>query len=271
MIPWLDVVLPVASPGVELAPMIDSLAGQTERGFRVLLCGDAATSTAPTLTTAASRLQAEGIPVELSTVPFPLTPVEHLNWAHDQARADWIKPLLSGDRLRPDYAAALRQRISERPAAQVVWCGFQFPGAAGRQAGVPAPFPGTSITPSEFLKHFPGPTDWFGGSANWAYGRAAWRSLGGWENLLPTVAGDYFFTGLVMHYGLELIPTQLAVLAGRGSPPSPGSRQSRWVEGWLERRALRNLARTTRLPWRGVAAPTPTPAPVAARPPAAQP
>src|SRR5260221_8029238 len=153
MSPALEIIIPLHNPGAELARTATSLALQTGRGFAVLLCDNFSTTGLDHLAEAQKQLAAAGIPVRFVKPPFELRRIEHWNWAHAESRADWLKPLTPGGALKPAYVQQLKQRIRERPQAQIIRCGLETrPAGGGSRDGARAPALPASLTPAEFLE-----------------------------------------------------------------------------------------------------------------------
>ena len=245
----LEIIIPTHNPGADLARTATSLALQTGRGFGVLLCDNFSATGLGHVEAAQKQLAAAGIPVRFVKPPFELRRIEHWNWAHAESRAEWLKPLPSGGALKPAYVQQLKQRISERPQAQLVRCGLEPEPASG---GAQAPPARASLTPAEFLEYFPARMEWIAGSVNMAYRRAAWLAAGGYCPQLPGCAGLNLNVTLALHHGLENLPEPLAT-PGLGQPASlnagDGTRVNLPLELWLILRQARNYCLAAKLPW----------------------
>ncbi|HEV7402215.1 MAG TPA: glycosyltransferase family A protein [Chthoniobacteraceae bacterium] len=257
--PWLEIVIPVRNPGAPFLRTIASLEAQSERGFGVVLSDNHSTAGEEIIREARERLEAAGIPVRAVCPPTELSRVEHWNWAHHAAHADWLKPLFVGDTLEPAYVAAVRARVAQAPAAQVVRCDFDFLIQGTRQPAARAPAGHASLTPAEFLRYFPERGNWLGGPINFAYTRLAWLSAGGYAVHLPACADLDLYVALVLRHGLELVEESLAVFELHGERFSMGIRRRHVigvVELWLILRQARNYCEAVALPWprHGVAA-----------------
>src|SRR6185437_4561326 len=125
MTPWLEIILPARNPGNKLDETVASLCEQTKKNFGVVLSDNFSTSGIEQLAAAQRKLEAAGIPVHRVRPPFELGRVQHWNWAHAQAKAEWLKPLFVGDLLKPLYVQRLRERVEKKPEAQIVRCEFE--------------------------------------------------------------------------------------------------------------------------------------------------
>jgi hypothetical protein len=247
---WLEIILPVRNPGEELLETGASLASQTDRSFGVILSDNFSTGGQEIFARFCDAMKAANIPVRRVKPPREFNRVQHWNWAHGQAEAEWLKPLFSGDSLKPGYVERLRQRVEARPQTQIVRCEFETNDSAKIYGG--APFKQNSLTPVEFLNYFPVSGGWIGGTTNMAYRRAAWQATGGWLPTLPACGDLKLNAMLALRYGLETIHESLAV------SPSPAPdflnsakplRVNRSIERWLIFRQLRNYCLSVNLPW----------------------
>src|SRR5260221_14248792 len=140
MSPALKIIVPLRNPGAELAPTVASLVSQTDHDFSVLLSDNFSATGLDHLTEAQKQLAAAGIAVRCVKPPFELRRIEHWNWAHAESRAEWLKPLTPGGALKPAYVQQLKQRIRERPQAQIIRCGLETrPAGGGSRHRAPAP------------------------------------------------------------------------------------------------------------------------------------
>jgi len=256
---WLDIIVPARNPGNKLDETVASLLAQTERGFAVVLSDNWSKAGTECLDAAKRELEKGGVVVRRVRPPFELGRVHHWNWAHGQAQAEWMKPLFVGDLLKPHYVERLRQRVESRPCAQVVRCEFEV-----REMGVSrttnVPFSQDTLTPAEFLVHYPSKGNWIGGPVNLAYRRRAWEATGGYSVHLPALSDLDLNVKLILRGGLEIIHETLAAFQLHEQRFSHGIAKRRvigCVELWLILCQSRTFCRSAGLPWPafGVAGP----------------
>ena len=247
----LEIILSIHNPGPQLARTVASLVAQTDRQFSVLLSDNHSSTGLNHLDAAQEQLTAAAIPVRRLKPPCELKRIEHWNWAHARAQADWLKPLFSGEELKPAYTQRLRQRISERPQAQLIRCDLEMKTEWGSERMV-APFDQDASNPVEFLNYFPTHIAWVSRSSNIAYARTAWLAMGGYSTHFPTCAALNLNVILALHYGLENLAETLvtAELAGGSSlNENHGERVNLSLELWLILRQARNYCLAAKLPW----------------------
>lgn len=252
----LEIIMPVRNAGGKLLESIESLAAQTERGFGVVISDNYSTSGLEWIDAAAKRLGEAGIPVRIVRPPFELGRVEHWNWAHSAAEADWLKPLFVGDLLEPRYVQAMRERIEARPAARVVRCDFCIRTPAGVQPAGRAPDV-DALTPAQFLEHFPHRGNWLGAPVNIAYHRLAWQLAGGYQPQLPACGDLQLYVAMILRHGVELLHEPLAIFQLHTERFSHGIGRrtvNGWFELWLILRHMRNYCLDAGLPWSSAAA-----------------
>jgi hypothetical protein len=251
MTPELEIILPVRNPGAEFTRTVASLVAQTEGDFGVILSDNFSDTGHDHLTDARRRLAAANIPVRNVRPPRELERIEHWNWAHAQAQSAWLKLLLPGERLMPEYVARLRQICRENPRAGLVRCDAEVATEWGPETEL-APLTRASLRPVEFVEHFPGRKDWVSRSANMAYSRVAWQAAGGFAPHFPACAALHLNVILALHQGLENLPERLAVVdstEARALNEKGGGRVNVWLEQWLIMRQARNYCLAAKLPW----------------------
>src|SRR3954471_7937316 len=92
MPPLLEIVIPLRKPTDVLLKTARSVAAQTERdAIAVLLSDNGAAPEDPVAAEARAILREAGVQVRLVRPPEELGRVEHWNWSHRQATAEWIK------------------------------------------------------------------------------------------------------------------------------------------------------------------------------------
>lgn len=251
MQPELEIIIPVRNPDQRLARTVASLAAQTDRKFSVILSDNASGSGLNHLKEAQQQLAAVGIPARRIRAPGEMGRLEHWNWAHAMAEADWLKPLPMGSELRPAYVEALNQRIHRQPQAQSVRCDADVMTEWGPET-VRAPFQETSLSAAGFMEYFPASIRWLAGSSNMAFRRVAWQAAGGYSVQLPGSSFLNLNVILALHHGLENIHESLVAvdLAGEvGLNENHGGRVNLWLELWLILRQARNYSLAAKLPW----------------------
>ena len=242
----LEIIIPLRNPTAVLWESIDSLAVQTDRSFSVLLSDNHSTQGADVLREAVRRLEAAAIPARVVIPPRALGRVEHWNWAHGEARADWLKPLFVGDLLFPAYVQRVLARAADRPEAKFIRCDWESRQEGRSPLAVHAPFSQESLTPAEFLKYYPGQGNWIGGPVNVAYHRLAWQLSGGYMPQLPACADLQLYVTLIVRHGLESIPEPLAAFQlhpDRFSHRIGKRRVNGLFEVWLILRQMRDQCR----------------------------
>lgn len=251
MNPTLEILLPVRNPGTGLLRTALSLAAQTGRSFEVLLSDDGSGARGEHIEAALKQLSAAGIAVRQLKAPGELTRVELWNWTHAQARADWLKPLLAGDALQPKYVERLKQRLAEKPSAQLVRCDAELHMDWGVDSAR-APFADSSIAAAEVGDYFPAKVDWICRASNMAYSRTAWLGAGGYCDQLPGFASLNLNVTLALHHGLENIAEPLVTVESADRLPlneSTGERVNFPLELWFVLRQARNYCIAAKVPW----------------------
>ncbi len=247
----LEIIIPVRNPDQRLARSAASLAAQTDRQFSVLLSDNGSTSGLNHIKEAQQQLAAVGIPVRRVQAPGEMTRVEHWNWAHAQAQADWLKPLPMGGELKPVYVEALNQRIHQQPQARLVRCDAEVRTEWGLET-VRAPFAQTSISPADLMNYFPAQVRWLAASSNIAYQRVAWLAAGGCSVQLPGCAFLNLNVIMALHHPLENIHEPLVTVDLAGELPLNENHIGRvnlWLELWLILRQAQNYCLAAKLPW----------------------
>lgn len=250
MTPWLEVIMPVRNPSGILLESIDSLVAQTRKNFAVLISDNHSTSGLEVIDEARRKLEAAAIPIRIVRPPWELSRVDHWNWAHSEAKADWLKPLFVGDLLFPAYIEKVFERVTERPEARFIRCEFET-----RRQDMPAivsraPVSDASLTPAEFLRCYPHLGNWIGGPVNVAYHALAWQISGGYMPQLPACADLQLYVTMILRHGLELISVPLAAFQlhpQRFSHRIGTRRVSGFFELWLILRQMRDTCQRQNL------------------------
>jgi len=253
MTPTLEILVPAGAQAGRLNQTVASLVAQTDRRFSVLLGENAGRAGLEEAADAEKQLAAVGIMVRRLARSNDSTRIEHWNGLHAHARADWLKPLVCGDTVKPGYIAALLRRLEERPAARLVRCDVEVLTQWGLET-VRAPFDEPSVSPAEFADYFPARVDWICRSANVAYSRTSWSMTGGYCNQLPGFTSLNLNVTLALHHGLENLAAPLASVESRDLLPwneCEGDRVNFAAELWLILRQARNYCLAANVPWRG--------------------
>jgi hypothetical protein len=247
---WLEIIIPVSGYGAALDATMDSVAAQTARGFGVGLSEQPSPGGRSQLEPAAQLLADAGIAVRRVRPRRRLARIEHLNWAHAQAEAEWLKPLFAGQKLEPQYVAKLRERVEASPKAHFARCDVRVQEDWGARVGR-APFSENALAPRDFLRHMLEQMDWIGRSTGMMYRRLAWRALGGYSVNLPAGSALNLNVSLGLHHGIENVPECL--VSTESARPAAGAMQrgkfSAWLEMWIILRQARNYCSNAKLDW----------------------
>jgi len=240
---WMEIIMPVRNPSGIMLESIDSLVAQTKRKFAVLISDNHSTQGLEVIEKARRKLKSARITVRVVRPDLELGRIEHWNWAHSEARADWLKPLFVGDILFPAYVAKLHERATKKPEAKFIRCEMET-----RQEGRPTrttrtPFSDESLTPEGFLHYYPHRGNWIGGPVNVAYHRLAWQLSGGYMPQIPMCADLQLYVTMILRHGLESIPIPLAAFqlhTQRFSHKIAKRRVNSLFEMWLILRQIQN-------------------------------
>src|SRR2546430_9365070 len=93
----LQFLIPLRNPTDVLTKSIASLVTQSEKNFEVIISDNHSTSGQEFIEAALAALQEGSLAVKIVRPGRELGRVEHWNWLHYQATADWLKPLFVGD------------------------------------------------------------------------------------------------------------------------------------------------------------------------------
>ena len=118
----LEILIPLHNPTEVLTRTIDSLLGQKKREFSVLLSDNHSVSGQTLIKQSKLKLSKAGLNVRLVRPPMELKRVEHWNWIHFQSESAWLKPLLAGDWLEPEYITAILREIKMNPQCSYLYC-----------------------------------------------------------------------------------------------------------------------------------------------------
>src|SRR5260370_18417531 len=117
----LIIILPLRNPTAVLEQTAKSLAAQHDRRFSILISDNHSAKGREFIDGAISEFQKAGIAVRRVQPPVELGRVEHWNWAHHQAEAEWLKPVFAGDYLDLEFVAKLRAAIAAHPPCRYVF------------------------------------------------------------------------------------------------------------------------------------------------------
>lgn len=107
--PPLDIIIPVRNGGEPLIGTLRALAASEDQNYRLLISDNHSTDASP-WKSALSAFRT-GQVVQLRP-PEPLGRVEHWTWAAQQAKADFCKLLLVGDRFPLDHLSIIRRAFT---------------------------------------------------------------------------------------------------------------------------------------------------------------
>jgi glycosyltransferase involved in cell wall biosynthesis len=202
-----EIVIPLRNPTEVLLKTVQSLLAQTERCFSVLLSDNGSGAENAFVAEAMRLLDEANIPVRRIRPPEELGRVEHWNWSHRQAGAEWIKPLFVGDWLEPGYAAAIRAAIEARSGAEIINCSFRRHLTGG---GIDdAIYPGGFRSPAEVMEQACRVGNDFGGPINICFRKLAFELVGGYPPALPVSADFWLIIMLALRGGLYTCPDVL--------------------------------------------------------------
>jgi hypothetical protein len=208
MAPRLEVVIPVRAPTDVLLKTARSLAAQTERSFSVLLSDNGSGEESSVVRETVQILETSGLATRVIRPPEELGRVEHWNWSHRQAAADWVKPLFVGDWLEPEYAAIVGRAIENNAGAEIVNCNFRshHPDGTTTQTS----YTGGLHSREEVLAQACRVGNDFGGPINICFRKLAFEMVGGYPPALPVSADFWLILMLALRKGLVTCPEVLA-------------------------------------------------------------
>jgi hypothetical protein len=174
---------------------------QTDRNFSVLLSDNHSTKGVEFIDAAVRQLEAAGINVRRIRPPYELGRVEHWNWAHYGAKADWLKPLFAGDWLETDYVAKVRAAIIANPPCRYLYVGYVLHhGDAPPQEGWGV-WAGNFRTAAEMERAVLSHGMQFGPPSAAAYEREAFIAIGGFPTTLPICSDSLMFCVMASRFG----------------------------------------------------------------------
>ena len=262
----LAIILPLRNPPPEFLQTVDSLVAQDDRGFMVLLSDNYSRTGEELIATAEARLAGAGIPTRRVRPPFELGRVEHWNWAHFEADAEWLKPLFAGDWLAPDYVRRWRAGVAAHPTCRYVFVNFVLHRGSAEPVTVTSPWSGgfhsAEVMGRRILTH----GMQFGPPSAAAFAREAFVLAGGYPTALPICADSELFCRLAARFGVLGLAEPLChfnIHGARFSTSLPGKQREAYEENltyslrlacqaWSERRPIPYLgfARLLLREWR---------------------
>jgi hypothetical protein len=130
--------------------------------------------------------------------PQELGRVEHWNWSHNQADAEWLKPLFTGDSLNEEYIRQTKAAIATHPEVDVINCSFAHMG----QVNVETRFQERFRTPSQVLADVFREGNCLGGPVNVCLRKLAFICAGGYSPAYPVSADFALILSLALRHGL---------------------------------------------------------------------
>lgn len=203
----LEIVVPLRNPTEVLRKTAESLGAQTDRSFSVLISDNHSTRGLEFVQEAIDHLTRAGIPVRRCRPPEEIGRVEHWNWSHRQAIADWIKPLFVGDWLEARYVERTRAAIAAGPDVDIINCSVGSHNPDGGSSETV--YPGGFRSPKEVLAAAFANGNCFGGPINICFKRFTFDLVGGYPPALPVSADFWLILMLALRKGLMTCPEVL--------------------------------------------------------------
>ena len=197
----LEIILPLRNPTAVIEQSIASLLAQSDRSFSVLLSDNHSTQGGEFIEAAANQLRAGGIAVRRVRPPQEIGRVEHWNWAHHEATADWLKPLFAGDWLDRHYVMRLRSAISANPQCRYIFASFVLHRAGMAAQTVESWWSGGFRRAAEMEQAVLRYGMQFGPPSAAAYERSAFVALGGYPTALPICSDSLMFCAMASRFG----------------------------------------------------------------------
>ena len=195
-----EIVIPARNPTEILEKTIASLLAQSDRDFSVLISDNFSAKGVERLLQAQEALQRANLPVRMIRPPEELGRIEHWNWSHRQAQADWIKPLFVGDWLEPHYVRQMRAAMHGSPEVDIIGCSFAAHHADGTIDD--ALCHGGFRSPEEALAAACEEGNCFGGPVNHCFRKLAFDLVGGYPPALPVSADFWLILMLAVRKGI---------------------------------------------------------------------
>jgi hypothetical protein len=229
----LEIILPLRNPPPVLEQTVKSLAAQTDRGFTVLLSDNHSSRGEAEFASAEKTLVSAGIAVRRVRPPVELGRVEHWNWAHYEARAEWLKPIFAGDWLEPWYVARLRMAVDHSPECRYVFTPFVLHWGDEPPRVVTNPWAGKFHRAEVMAQIVLAGGMQFGPPSAAAYERTAFISLGGFPTTLPICSDSLLFCAMASRFGALGLPEPLChfnIHGARFSTTLPGKQAATFQE-----------------------------------------
>ena len=198
----LIIILPLRNPTMVLEQTAKSLAAQHDRRFSILISDNHSTRGREFIDGAISEFQKAGIAVRRVQPPVELGRVEHWNWAHHQAEAEWLKPVFAGDWLDLEFVAKLRAAIAAHPACRYVFSPYVLHRSDTAPLTVTSVWAGKFHEAAEMERHVLSLGMQFGPPSAAAYERTSFVAVGGYPTPLPICADSLLFCALAARFGV---------------------------------------------------------------------
>lgn len=261
----LEIILPLRNPTEVLEQTVRSLIAQTDRDFSVMISDNYSTQGQEWMDAAAAQMEGAGIKVKRVRPPFELGRVEHWNWAHHEAKSEWLKPVFMGDWLEPDYVRQLRAGANGNPGCRYVFSSYVLHRLGEAPVTVKGAWTGRFYSAAELQRVVLGNGMQFGPPSVAAFEREAFIAVGGYPTPLPICSDALMFCAMASRFGALGLAEPLChfnIHGARFSTNLPGRRKDTLREtftyyfmlayqAWAERRPF-SLVAFARLLWREI-------------------
>ncbi|MDB6022021.1 MAG: hypothetical protein JWQ04_1878 [Pedosphaera sp.] len=197
----LEIILPLRNPTGVLEQTVMSLTGQSDRRFSVLLSDNHSTQGGELIEAAAAQFQAAGIAIRRVRPPFELGRVEHWNWAHHEAAAEWTKPVFAGDWLEKNYVEKVRAASQANPECRYIYASFVVHRQNADPEIVRGIWAGKFETAAYMERAILRYGMQFGPPSAAAYEREVFIILGGYPTALPICSDNLLFCTMASRFG----------------------------------------------------------------------
>jgi hypothetical protein len=198
----LEIILPLRNPTAVFRQTVESLAGQTDRNFSVLVSDNYSSQGIEFINEAVERLRAVNIAVRQVRPPFELGRVEHWNWAHFESEGEWLKPLFAGDWLDRDYISQIRSVSAANAGCRYIFCNYMLHRGDHPAVTSSSPWAGRFHGPSEMQSCVLSHGMQFGPPSAAAFERTAFVCVGGYPTPLPICSDSLMFCTLAARFGV---------------------------------------------------------------------